>query len=65
MASNSQRIKRHKKRDRARARAATSAAVARSNGLKILSVLDQHLDDLFTIGGLVRRKPHVPKTESN
>jgi len=44
MMTNRQRIKRRKKRDRARARAAS----AQSHGLKILSALDKHLDDLFT-----------------
>jgi len=59
--TNRHRIKRHKKRLRARSREATSAAVLRSNGLKILSALDHRLDDLLTVGGLVRRKQDVPK----
>src|SRR5260370_22689532 len=47
--TNRQRIKRHKKRDRARARVAALTASAQSHGLKILSVLDQHVDDLFKV----------------
>jgi hypothetical protein len=59
--TNRQRIKRRKKRDRARARVAALAASAQSHGLKILSVLDRHIDDLFKVA----RKDFPKETESN
>jgi hypothetical protein len=47
--TNRQRLKRHKKRDRARARASASTASAQAHGLKILSALDRHVDELFKV----------------